>query len=132
MFIICNYLVTSINDGEGNIIDIFKLVSYALFPLTITLLAATALSHVVTDNEVFLIQFGSAFGFIYTGAILWLGLQEMHNYSFGQTLKSVIITGLFMLVGLVVIFNVSILGNEVSQFFESVWREVYANVTGMY
>jgi len=132
LFVLCNYLVTSINDGEGGIIDIFKLVSYALFPLTITFLAATALSHVVTDNEVFLIQFGTMFGFVYTGAILWLGLQEMHNYSFGQTLKSVIITGLFMLIGVVVIFNVSILGNEVSQFFESVWREVYANVTGMY
>jgi len=132
MFILSNYLVTSINDGEGGIVDIFKLVSYGLFPLTITLLAVTVLSHVVTENEVFMLEFGMMFGGVYAAAILWLGLQEMHNYSFGQTLKSVIITVLFMLIGLVVLFNLNILASEVFAFFESIWREVYANVTGMY
>jgi len=132
MVILCNYLVTSINDGEGGILDIFKLVSYGLFPLTITLLAVTALSHVVTENEVFMLEFGMMFGGAYTVAILWLGLQEMHNYSFGQTFKSVIVTSMFMLIGLVVLFNLNILGSEVIDFFESIWREVYANVTGMY
>ena len=132
LFVLSNYLVTSINDGEGNVIDIFKLVSYALFPLTITLFAVTLVSHVITLNELFLLTFILRAGFIYAGVILWLGLQEMHNYSFGQTLKSIIITALFMLLAIIVIFNVNILTSEVAAFFESIWREVYANVTGMY
>jgi len=132
LFILSNYLVTSINDGEGNIIDIFKLVSYGLFPLTITFFAVTAVSHVITHNEIFLLTFLLRAGFVYAGVVLWLGLQEMHNYSFGQTFKSVFITALFMLLAIVVIFNINILTSEVAAFFESIWREVYANVTGMY
>ena len=132
LFIVSNYLVTSINDGEGSIMDIFKLVSYGLFPLSIALIGVTALSHVITANELFLLEFGLVAGFIYSGAVLWLGLQEMHNYSFGQTLKSIIITAIFMLIAIVAIFNVNILGSGVFNFFESIWREVYANVTGMY
>jgi sugar lactone lactonase YvrE len=132
LFVICNYLVTSIQDGEGNIIDIFKLVSYGVFPFTITLFAVTALSHVVTYNEVFLLDLTLMAGVAYTVSVLWVGFQEIHDYSFGATLKSLIITAAFMMIAIVVLFNLLILFDEVVAFFESIGREVYANVTGMY
>jgi hypothetical protein len=132
LFILSNYLVTSINDGEGGVVDIFKLVSYGLFPLTLTLFAVTALSHVVTENELFLLSFVFFFGFAYTVSVLWLGFQEIHNYSFKQTLFSLVITACFMVIALVVLFNLTILFNEVREFIESIVREVYAHVTGMY
>ena len=132
LFIMSNYLVTSINDGEGGVADIFKLVSYGLFPLTITLFAVTALSHVITVNELFLLNAALAFGFVYTIAIMWLGFQEIHNYSFRQNLFSLIITAAFMIIAVVVLFNLTILFNEVREFFESIIWEVYTNVTGMY
>ena len=131
LFIVSNYLVTSINDGEGDIADIFKLVSYGLFPMTIAFFTATILSHVLTLNEVFLIDFTFTFGGIYTVSIIWLGLQEVHGYSFGQTLKSLLITFFFMIVALVVLFTMFILFNEIRIFFESIIMEVYVNVTGI-
>jgi hypothetical protein len=132
LFILSNYLVTSITDGEGGIVDIFKLVSYGLFPFTITLFAVTALSHVITINELFLLNFALFFGLAYTVAVLWLGFQEIHNYSFKKTFFSLLITAGFMVIGIVVLFNLTILFNEVRDFIESVIREVYAHVTGMY
>ena len=132
MFIICNYLVTSINDGEGNIIDIFKLVSYGLFPLTITLFGVTILSHAVTLNEVFLLNFALLFGGIYAGAVLWVGFQETHNYGFKATFYSLIITVIFMIIMLVVLFNLTVLFDGIVSFIESITSEVYINVRGLY
>lgn len=132
LFICSNYLVTSINDGEGSIIDIFKVVSYASFPLSVTLLLVTALTYIITLNEVFLINFVLIAGFAWSGVTLYLGLQEMHNYNFRNTIKSIIITALFMLLALVVIFNLVILFDQFTQFVEAVVRELVANVTGIY
>ena len=132
LFVFSNYLVTSIKDGEGSILDIFKLVSYGLFPLTITLFVVTALSHIVTFNEVFLLNLVMAFGGAYTVAVLWVGFQEVHNYNFKSTFSSLFITSVFMLIALVVVFNITIMFDEILQFFESIGREVYANVTEMY
>lgn len=132
LFVFCNYLVTSINDGEGEIADIFKLVSYSALPLSITLLAVTLLSHVTTENETFLLIFMLIGGFAWSGTLLWLGLQEVHNYSFSNTLKSLLFTAAFMLIAIVVIFNLTILFSQFSQFFEAIIREAYANITKMY
>ena len=132
LFVICNYLVTSINNGDGGIVDIFKLVSYSMFPLSVTLLAVTVISHVITQNEIFLLYFMLTGGFAWSGALLWLGLQEGHNYSFSNTFKSLIFTAVFMLIALVVLFNMAILFNQFAQFIEAIAREAYANITKMY
>jgi len=132
LFIISNYLVTSINDGEGGIVDIFKLVSYGLFPLTITLFGVTLISHVITLNEVFLYSFMLYAGGAYSLIVIWLGLQETHDYEFGQNFKSLLITVGFMLIAIIVLFNLMIMFNEIVEFIESIGREAYINVTGMY
>jgi hypothetical protein len=132
LFIICNYLVTSINDGEGGAKDIFKVVSYASFPLSIMLLSVTALTYVITLNEVFLIHFAMAAGFVWSGAVLYLGLQEVHGYSVRETVKSILITIAFMLIAVIVLFNLFILFDQVSQFVEGLAREIYGNVRGLY
>jgi len=132
LFVICNYLVTSINDGDGGIVDIFKLVSYAMFPLSVTLLAVTVISHLLTVNENFLIVFMLIGGFAWSGTLLWVGLQEVHNYSFSDTFKSLVFTAVFMLIALVVLFNMTILFDQFAQFIEAILREAYANITKMY
>ena len=132
LFVLSNYLVTSINDGEGGIKDIFKLVSYGIFPLTITLFAATIFSHVLTENEIFLYNMLLWSGVAYAFIVIWLGLQEVHSYGFGQTLKGLLLTIGFMLIALVVLFNLTILFNEVVEFFESIFSEVRLNVQGLY
>jgi len=132
LFVICNYLVTSINDGEGDVIDIFKLVSYSMLPVSVTLLSITLLSHVITANEIFLLNLMMFAGFAWTASLIWLGLQEVHNYSFSNTFKSLVITAVFMLIALIVIFNMTILFNQFIQFIEAIVREAYANITKMY
>ena len=132
LFIICNYLVTSINDGEGGLKDIFKLVSYSTLPVSITLIALSIVSHVITENEILLLNLMLFAGITWSIVLLWLGLQEVHSYSFSNTFKSLLFTAAFMLIALIVLFNMSILFNQFTQFIEAIVREAYANITKMY
>ena len=47
LFIICNYLVTSITDGEGKFKHIFMMFMYSLAPIIIALVSVTLLSYVL-------------------------------------------------------------------------------------
>ena len=52
-FILCvgNWSVTCLMEGEGRFKDILIAVGYALFPMLATTVAATAVSHLVAENE---------------------------------------------------------------------------------
>ena len=128
LFIISNYLVTSITGGEGSLGDIFKLISYSSLPMTVTLVANTVLSHVVTDNEVFLLSFIFWGGLLYFVSITWIGLMELHSYSFTANLRSLIMTVFFMLVAIVVLYVITILVGEILSFIDSIGWEVAAIV----
>ena len=126
LFVVSNYLVTSIKEGEGTLGDVYKLVCYMSLPLTIMLLANTAISHVITHNEVFLLGFIFWGGIAYFVAITWVGLMELHNYTFSVNLKSLIITVFFMLIAVVVLYIITILFAEVINFIDSIrWEVVF-------
>jgi tetratricopeptide (TPR) repeat protein len=130
LFVVCNYLVSSINDGEGSIGDVFKLVAYASMPLTLSLTLITVLSYVLTFNEVFLVSFLQTGGVLWFCVTLYLGLQEMHNYNVWNTVKSILFTACFIAIAVVALLILTILFQQSAQFAEAVGREVYYNATG--
>jgi len=69
---------------------------------------------------------------MYAVAVLWLGFQETHNYSFKSTLTSLLITLGFMVIMLVVVFNLTVLFDGIVTFIESIGQEAYINVRGLY
>ena len=131
LFIFSNYLVTSIHDGEGTLGDIFKLTAYATFPLTLCFLLVTALSYVITYNETFLVSFIMTGGIAWFLVTLYMGLQEVHRYSFRHTVKSILYTAGFMLIAVVALLILTILFQQMTQFLEAVGREAYHNANGM-
>ena len=130
LFVVSNFLVTSINGGEGGLKLIYSMLCYATFPLTIALLLNTVISHVVTQNEAFLLSFIFFGGIMYFIAVVWVGLQEIHNYSFSANCWSLILTAFFMIVAMVSMYIVTILFGEVINFFDAINWEVRTIVTG--
>jgi DNA-binding beta-propeller fold protein YncE len=130
LFVVCNYLVSSINDGEGTIGDVFKLVAYASMPLTLSFILITVLSYVLTFNEVFLVSFIQTGGILWFCVTLYLGLQEMHNYNVWNTVKSILFTAGFIAIAVIALLILTILFQQTTQFVEAVGREVYYNATG--
>jgi streptogramin lyase len=128
LFIFSNYLVTSINDGEGSIGEIFKGVMYSLMPLMIAYVVIWILSYYVTYNEVIILQLVQWAGLGGTGILLFLCVQELHNYTIRETFKSYLLTVLFMLIAGVLFAFIQIMGDQLIQFIIGLVKEAVRNV----
>ena len=124
LFVICNYLVTSINDGEGSLKQVYMLLAYGTMPLIITFLSVTVLSYVVTTNEAFFLTVGLTVGAVWTIILVFLGLQTVHNYSVKETIASIVLTFVLMGIVVVVVMVVTIMWDQVWSFLSTVWEEL--------
>ncbi len=124
LFVICNYLVTSINDGQGSLKQVYLLLAYAMTPLIVALLSVTALSYVVTNNEAFFLTVALTIGVTWTLILIFLGLETVHDYSVKETIASILITFLFMLIVVIVVMVVTIMWDQVWSFLSTVGEEL--------
>lgn len=124
LFIIVNYFVSTLSDGEGWLKDIYMSACYSLVPFILLTLPMTLLSHVLTFNEAFIVELYGNVVLIWTIILLFSSIKEIHNYSFWKTVFStlIIIFGMVLLVviGLLVY---SFLG-QLIEFVVGIVREV--------
>ena len=113
VFILCNYLVSAINDGEGTFKDIYKFTGYSLLPMIICLPIAVGISYGLTLNEQVVITIFQAIGFWGSGIILVIGISETHNYTFSQTIKNIILTIIFMVLFLIICVVVIVMLDQI-------------------
>ena len=124
IFVLCNYLVSAINDGEGTFKDIYKFTAYSLFPMIICLPIAVGISYGLTLNEQVILTILQAVGFWGSGILLVIGILETHNYTFGQTVKNIFLTIVFMLLFLIICMVVVIMFDQIRTLIETIWKEV--------
>ena len=127
IFIFCNHLVTSINDGNGTLRQIFLVPAYGMLPVIGALLSVTLISHVLTYNETFLLTLIMIAGIAWSAAVIFLGLQTIHQYSFRETVMSLILTLMFMLIIAIVCIILSMMWNSLRSFLTSVGKELIYN-----
>ena len=105
LFIVSNWCLTTLFEGEGSFKDIFIACSYSLVPVPLLLIPVTLLSNVCTNAEIDIIGFISTLSFIWLGLLVFFGTQVTHDYTMGKN----IITILGTLVGMVFIMFLAIL-----------------------
>ncbi len=128
LFIICNYLVASINDGEGSVGELYRGFMYSLLPIIVGFGVVTYLSYYLTLDEVFILQFARNIGVFGSVLLVFLALQELHNYTIRNTIKSILLTFLFMIIVIVVLLFIQIMGDQLVQFLIALVKEAFRNV----
>lgn len=128
LFVLCNYLVSSIQDGEGSLTDIFKVFVYSMGPILLGLAINTVLSHLMTENEIFILQIIQIVVILWSGILLLLGLQEIHVYETGEAIKSILISIAFMVIIALVGTIIVIMADLLVQFFTALFKEGARNV----
>lgn len=128
LFIICNYLETSIHDGNGTFRQIYLVPAYGLMPLIVALLLVTVASYGLTYNESFLLTVILMVGIVWSVAAIFVGLQTIHQYEFGDAVRSLIITIVFMIIAAVIGIILSIMWDSLYRFIISVGKELLQNV----
>ena len=130
LFIVCNFLVTSITDGDGTLKQVYMIPAYGIMPLMICMIVTTIMSYQLTYNESFILTVIMMIGGIWSIAVIFEGLSTVHDYDFKQTVVSLIITAVFMLIAAIVVLVVIIMWEQLYDFLITVGKEIIRNVTG--
>ena len=122
--VVCNYLVCTINDGEGTAKQIYCSFIYSLTPYFILQPIVFVLSHVLTYNEYFLIDFVNIVIYVWIVVLLILSVKEINNYSMKETAKVIFLTFFTALIGALLIFIIYVLWMQVFDFISAIKGEV--------
>lgn len=124
LWVIANYLVCSIREGEGKFKHVYQASVYSLTPMIIALPIITLLSNYLTFNEAFIYHFLSFIGIFITIIYIVLMVKEIHNYGVFSSVMNILISIFTALMIAVVVFIVYILSSEIINFFTDIWMEV--------
>ncbi len=105
LWIIANWCLTTLFEGEGTFADVFTATCYALTPLPLVIIPATLASNVLVAEEGSLVSMLTTIGFIWAGLLLFFGMMTTHGYSFSKNILTVLGT----IVGMIFIMFVAVL-----------------------
>ncbi len=105
LFVLANWCLTTLFEGEGSFKDILIAGGYCLVPIPLLVIPATIYSNFCVSTEVDIINLLGTLAFIWLGLLLFFGTMITHDYSMG---KNVIIC-LATIVGMVFIMFIAVL-----------------------
>lgn len=120
----CNYLMCTINDGEGKLKHIYCSFVYSLSPYIVFMPIIYLASHVVTYNELFFVQFGMIFMVAWIAVLGFISIMEINNYTVKETFKIIGLTIFTILIAMLLVFIIAILWSQVFEFLQTIVGEV--------
>ncbi len=105
LWIIANWCLTTLFDGEGSFKDIFIATCYALMPLVLIMIPTTIASNFLIAEELDILSVINAFAFIWAGLLIFFGMMVTHDYPMGKNVLTVLGT----ILGMVIIMFIAIL-----------------------
>ena len=124
VFVVGSYLISSINDGEGTLRQVYICFGYALSPYIVFSGIPIVLSHLFTTTESFVYELMITLILGYTALLVLLAIRECHDYSLKKTLSNVVLTLFFMILLVLALLILFILWRQVLAFFETLLEEV--------
>lgn len=120
----CNYLVCTINDGEGSFKQIYTGFVYCLTPYIVLQPFVFILSRVVTLNERFLVTFSENFIFAWIVILVFITIKEINNITVKETFKIIGLTFFTALIFMLLVFILYVLWQQVYDFISAIGGEV--------
>ena len=120
LWVVANWCLTTLFEGEGSMSDIFTACCYCLTPLPLLVLPVTIASNFLTANEGGIITMLSSLAYIWLGLLLVFAMQVTHDYSVGKNLITCVAT----IVGMAFIMFLGIL-------FSSLMAKIVSFITNI-
>ena len=105
LFVLANWCLTTLFEGEGSFKDIFIACGYSLVPIPLLIIPTTIYSNFCVSTEADIITFIGSLAFLWLGLLIFLGTMVTHDYPMGKN----VITVLGTVVGMVFIMFLAIL-----------------------
>jgi len=128
LWTVANWSLTTLMDGKGRMKEIYMAVCYALTPYVIINAIMIVLSRLITFDEGAVYWFLAGFAAVWTAVLILSGMMMIHDYSFGKTVLSSLLTiiGMGVMVFIFVVFFSLI--SDATAYFISLYKEILFRV----
>ena len=115
LWVVANWCLTTLFDGEGSFKDIFIASCYSLLPIALFFIPTTIASNFVLAAEANLLTVLNAIAFVWVGFLIFFGMQVTHDYTIGKNLLITVCTilGMVCIMFIAILFT-TLLGKMVS------------------
>lgn len=127
-WVVGNWSICTLFDGEGKMRNICIYSAYALIPYVAQLYINTLLSHILIQDEVIFIQLINWIGTGWTVVLLFQAIRAVHQYSIMKTIGAILATLFAMIVMLFLLVLLLSLVQQVYIFAYTIYTEVLYRV----
>lgn len=124
LWVVANWCLCTLLDGEGKIKEIFIHSTYALVPYVTSLALSILLSNFLTLDEGAFITWFTMFGLTWSGILLFCAMMTLHNYTGGKTIVCMFLTVCAMVVITFLLVLGFTLTQQIISFVVTIWREL--------
>ncbi len=124
LWVVGNWCLTTLFDGEGNLKDIFIATCYSLMPMVLVIIPTTVMSNFLTLEELEILSVVNTFAFIWTGLLIFLGMMVTHDYTIFKNLLTVIGTIIAMIVIIFIALLFTTLVGKIVNFVTNIVTEL--------
>lgn len=122
-FLLCNWAVSTLMDGEGRPRDVAVVCGYALVPAIVGNVAGMLLSNVLALREEGLLTLISLLSVAFSGWLFFVGLMTVHRFSVARTLGNLLLSAIGMVLLAFLLFLVYGLFNQMMVFLSNIFTE---------
>ena len=124
LWVVSNWCLTTLFDGEGSLKDIYIATCYSLAPLPLFITISTILTNVMTTGEGGIVNLITSIGWVWVVILLFFGMVVTHDYSIGKNVITTIGTIVAMAVIMFIVILFSSLVVKMVTFVISIATEI--------
>lgn len=124
LFVVANWCLTTLLEGEGSFKDVFISAGYAIAPMPFLIILSTILSNFLAINETALMSMINTIAFAWVGLLLFFGIMITHGYSFLKNILTILLTILGMAFIMFIAILFSSLMTKIVSFVYSIFEEI--------